>query len=119
MPNQPFKAPNFTESWREKAACSAAIIENEWLRDAWINEDSHVKTEAVRICTEVCEVRTECAAYAISSNSGATGVYAGFYFSRGALPSPMARAFKRQTGLEARTRQRPRVTNNGEVSEAV
>lgn len=116
MPTPSFAIPDYTESWRDEAACSKAIVENEWLKDAWINEESYVKEEAVRICVEDCPVRTQCAAYAVSPNSGATGVYAGFYFSRGALPSPLARSFKRQTGLEARTRQRPRVTNNGEAS---
>lgn len=119
MPTPSFIPPNFTETWRDEAACSRAIVENEWLSDAWINEDSYVQTEATRICVEDCKVRFECAAYAVSANSGATGIYAGFYFSRGALPSPLARAFKRQTGLEARTRQRFRVTNNGEASEAI
>lgn len=114
MPNPANLKDVLSEPWRTRAEC--AKPQNEELLPAWVDEESPNIREAARVCVEECPVRLECAAFAVKPGSDAMGLYGGFFFSRGALASPQARALNKQLGLVARTRQRPLtrpLTNNG------
>lgn len=118
MPNPPFLKEILSQPWRIKAECSRP--QNDDVLGAWTDENSPDLPEAKRICFEECEVRYECASFAVQGKENAVGIYGGYFFYNGALTRPVAKALKRDLGLTARTSQRARrgsITNNGEVFE--
>jgi hypothetical protein len=95
-------AGDITATWRDKAACAAAIKETPSLLGAWdgrdTEEDPHPFAEnAKKICLG-CKVRNMCLQDALNDEE-AQGIRGGYDFDAGKLPVAVAREIRDTMGL--------------------
>lgn len=94
--------------WRRGAACGKTVDEDPVFAAAWLVRDDVGADTAKSICKTQCKVRTECLMSALL-DVNAQGLRAGFFFDKGTVRRPDARAILKEFGITARTSQKQKI----------
>lgn len=105
---------DFSDAFRERAACREAVKEDESLATAWDNvdagtweQDSYIPDEQAHVARNICfacPVREACIRDALTDNE-AEGIRGGFRFEKGYLSKEDARKLYQEFGLRAKVRK--------------
>jgi hypothetical protein len=105
---------DFSDEWREDAACRAAVTEEPSLSTAWDNidegtweEDYFVSDPQAHVAKNICfacPVRKLCIEDALFDNE-AEGIRGGFRFEKGYVSKEDARKMYKEFGLRAKVRK--------------
>lgn len=95
-----------SDEWKKKALCHDLTTKDPSLATAWITEAGPNLEKATEVCLG-CEVRMWCLRAAIDDPSS-FGMRGGYFFVKGRLTSKDAARLRKELGIEAPVRQRPR-----------
>lgn len=94
-------------AWRDKAACSGEAGRDPSLANAWIIRSGTSSSKAIRICKEICPVRTECLIDAVCDLE-AMGYRGGIFFDLGVVSRADSKDIMEELGVIPTTSQRQR-----------